>query len=162
LVDPEFRLKPNSEKFKTGPFHDLYELCLSKKLMDKTTHCDLFAMAADPEVRPRLFDVMGKPLKMLQAKLASMTTSGGAKRRLEVCYFPITENSLKVKRFFWRDLCLRVGVPFMDICDEFKTLGFTYAPYSAGGAQHFTVNGTILFSSILVHKLLENKKIPFK
>ncbi len=162
LVDPEFRLKPNSEKFKAGTFHDLYELCLSKKLMDKTKQCNLDAMAADPEVRPRLFAVMGKPLKMLQTKLGSMKTGTGSKRRLELCYFPIFESPAKTKRVFWRDLCQSIGVPFMDVCDDFKTLGLTYSPYSTSGARHFTVNGMTLFSRILVHELLSNKKIPFK
>lgn len=167
LGDAEYVLIPNSDKFKDGPLHDFFKLCMDKKLLGVQSPTKWFpnlnAIRSDPETRERLIDIFGKPFKLLSQKLDSMKTSGGKSPRLEFCYFPIghqfsANEYSKSDRIFFRGLCRNVGIPYFDVCDEFKTLGTTYFPYSLG---HYTTDGMYLFSEVMVHKLLKDKKIPF-
>jgi len=166
-LDPEYMLKPADEKFKTGAIHDFFEVLKAQKLLGQQLgkapwSFDIDDVIMNPAGEAALIEIMGKPLKLLRQKIEKMTASGGKRRRLEFCYFPISTPAPKDRRKFWRDLCHQDEIPFMDLVDDFNALGTTYYPFAGPSMGHFTANGMTLFSTIMVHELLFNSKIPFK
>ncbi|HEY5037686.1 MAG TPA: hypothetical protein VIJ93_01285, partial [bacterium] len=166
-LDSEFFLKPNSDKFHSGPFHLFFEICKKKKLMDTPsvntwTFPDIDALVSDSEARKPLIEMMGKPLFLLKQKMESMKIGSGQTCQLALCYFPVNPFTSKKKRLFWRDLSQAGQIPYLDLCDDFAALGYSYYPYSGGESAHFTVNGMVLFSTILTHELLRHHMIPFE
>jgi hypothetical protein len=173
--DPEFMSKPNNEKFKSGPLHELFNLCNEKKILEedkdgKWSNPPSFSqMIADPEIRKKLAEIIGKPLDLLNQKLKSEKTSEGKPRKLVFCFFPTadvyTDFSFPAKncRAFWKDLCHEKGISFLDLTDDFTTLRLTFFPFSEeNGRDHFDGNGHKLFNFILAHELIKQKIIPFE
>jgi hypothetical protein len=165
-LDPEYYLKKNEEKLKQNPLRDLFKSWQVKGYAgpESDTVWKLYAidkLMSDPETRGPLIDLIGKPLGMLQDKLKAKKTSAGNPRRLALCYFPASPITSKSRRFFWRDLCDKKRIPFLDLCDDFTALGYTYYPYSQGEGGHFTNDGMFFFSTLLTHELLRNSTIPF-
>jgi hypothetical protein len=174
MINYDFMLKPNEEKFKSGPLHDFFELCKAKKLISISADkqwalSDLNAMVADPEVRKPLVDLIGKPLEMFREKLDAIQTASGNSHHLLLCLFPVTDVYdgdpfvTKGQRLFWKELCLAKKIPFLDICDDFNALRFTYFPIAGDdGGDHFDANGHALLNTVLSHALLKQKLIPFE
>jgi hypothetical protein len=164
-IDPEYLLKPNREKFKSEPLHHFFELCRDKKLLAEAsstvwTFTDMNALVLDPEVRGSLEEIMGKPLLLLLKKMDSIKTTGGKPSQVIFCYFPTTLSPLKEWRSFWREVCEKSGIPFLDLSDDFTAVGYSFYPYQAWESGHFTVNGMYLFSTLMTHELLRNGMIP--
>lgn len=165
-LDTEFVLKPNREKFKSGLMHPLYELLLSKKLLEEPAPNKWIfppweALMTDPEVRKPLLELVGKPLGMLRQKVES-PKANGTPAQLIFCYFPTNPYYSRYRRNFWKDLCAQQKIPFLDLCDDFTAIGFSYYPYLSGVSGHFTVDGMFFFSTLLTHELLHQHMIPFE
>lgn len=169
-ADPEYFLKPNKDKFKSGNFKDLLDLCRSKKMLAETSPIkwDLAPMqdlAADPGVRILLRKVMGAPLSSLQKKLAALPSASGSKCRLGFCFFPDGMDSPFPPtsiRSLWKDICLERNIPFIDLTDDFTALRTTYYPFSEmNGMDHFTAEGHLLWGLLLGHELIRGHVIPF-
>ncbi len=169
FTDPEFVAKPDSEKFKTGPLHELFEVCKKKKMIDNELKPDwvippLGTMAADPDVREKLVDVLSPAFQAIEGKLRSTAAGEGKSCRLAVCFFPLSIDTLDTKplRTLWKEICVKNDMPFLDLTDDFTVLRPTYSPYNEIGDVHFTANGLGLFSTIFVHELIKSKLIPFE
>jgi len=164
-VDPEFLLRPYPERFKPGPWNDFLDLCKAKKLLVTNnpkfwTFTDMNDVIADRETRPALAGIVGKPLQLLKEKIHSMDSPGKKPRQLVLCYFPITLNSSKDRQSFWGGVCEKNGIPFLDLCDDFTAVGYSFYPYQPWESGHFTVNGMRLFSTIMVHELMRRNLVP--
>lgn len=166
--DPEFWLKPHSDKFPSGEYHDFFLYLLSKKLLaingPNNWSFDVNGILKDADARKQLMKILGRPLKLLKAKLDGMKTAAGKPRQLVFCYFNPGGSYYftdELQRAFWRDMCQGYGITFLDLCDDFAALGMSYHPYSTNGdVDHFTHSGLNLFNEILLHELTSHKIIP--
>lgn len=173
-VDTEFWLLPNSQKFKTGLLHDFFELCKSKNIIklspDHRWIMPQFnGFTADPEVRNQLIEIIGKPLKLFKKKLADLGKERSENISFLFCFFPtgdvFNENRYpsQGQRLFWKDLCRKKDIPFLDLCDDFTALRLSYFPFSEGRENdHYDINGHDLFSIIFTHALIRGQIVPFK
>jgi hypothetical protein len=102
-------------------------------------------------------------LVTLKKRMENAKFEGGKTAKMEVWYYPITPYLKRKDRDLARDICLKAGVPFLDICDDFDVLSSTYHPYRIPAEEpgYFTRNGMDLFAQIMVHELLKNHTIPF-
>jgi hypothetical protein len=165
-LDGEFYLKPNKEKFRSGFVRDFFDLCLKKKLMVATSEkiwsfTDIEALVSDPDLHKPLIEMMGKPLFLLKKKMDTMKNGSGQLPQLALCYFPVNPFTPPKKRLFWKDLCQTGQFLYLDLCDDFIALGYSYYPYQGGESGHFTTDGMFLFSTILMDELLRHHMIPF-
>ncbi len=171
-ADPEFVLKPDSEKFAKEPLHSFFELCRNKKLLTvaedkKWTLAPFSQLISDAEVEIKLISLVGASLGGLKKELDSILTSAGVPCRLGICYFftpEMTYFPTKIDRRFWRDLCATTGMSFLDMTDIQLVTRLTYSPYSdvfsKGG--HFSTDGHAFFGRLLAHELIRQNLIPFK
>lgn len=168
--DAEFWLKPHIDKFPSGEYHDFFQYLLSKKLLEinapNNWAFDVNGTLNDAEGRKQLMKILGRPLKMLKAKLDGMKTAEGKPRQLVFCYYTPGGSyyfTNELQRAFWRDMCQEYGVTFLDLCDDFAALGMSYHPYSGNvDVDHFTHSGLNLFNEILLYELTSHKIIPTK
>lgn len=173
--DPEFMLKSFRERFKSGPVYDLFKICEEKKILVVGSDGQLKAMptldqmAADPQIREKLIQVVGRPLEVLNEKMKSEKTGEGVPRRFVFCFFPNADvfsnftPPSKTQRNFWKQLCQEKGIPFLDLSDDFIALRLSFFPFSEEeGMDHFDGNGHKLFDEILAHELIQQKIIPFE
>ncbi len=173
-VDPEFWLLPNSQKFKTGLLHDFFELCKSKNIIKLSSDHrwimpQFNEFTDDPEVRDRLIEIIGKPLELFKKKLAELGKERGKNISFLFCFFPTGDVFNKIRypsqgqRLFWKDLCRKKNIPFLDLCDDFTTLRLSYFPFSEGrDNDHYDINGHDLFSTIFTHELIRLQIVPFE
>jgi hypothetical protein len=171
--DMEFWLLPNSQKFKTGLLHDFFELCKSKNILkvsaDRRWIMPQFnELTADPEVRDRLIEIIGKPLELFKNELTDMSEKRGKKIQFLFCFFPTGDVFDKIRypsrgqRLFWKDLCRKKAIPFLDLCDDFTALRLSYFPFSEGREMdHYDINGHDIFSTIFTHELIRQQLVPF-
>jgi hypothetical protein len=168
--DPEFDLRSKTDKFKTGPLHDFFDLCQKKKLLTvaqdgKWSLSTFEKLIADPEVDERIKDLMGKPMGLLKKKLDDLKTSSGTACQLDLCYFPqgsLTGFPYKSERKFWKEICAKDEVGFLDLTDDFLVTRLTYYPFSdMEGNDHFSKDGHTLLAHLLAYELVKNKMIPF-
>lgn len=173
-IDTEFWLLPNSQKFKTGLLHDFFELCKSKNII-KLSPDHRWIMpqfnefTADPEVRDHLIEIIGKPLELFKKELAVLGKERSKKISFLFCFFPTgdvfneTRYPSRGQRLFWKDLCRKKDIPFLDLCDDFTALRLSYFPFSEGRENdHFDINGHDLFSTIFTQELIRRQIVPFK
>lgn len=171
-VDTEFALKPNSEKFKSGPMAGFFQLLKAKKILTDPEKAMpgsfqqpyIDTIVENLEVRKKVLDIMRLPLSLLKEKVESHVTGSGKRTRLEMWEFPIEMYVSPQRRDFLKDAYEGAGIPVVDLCDDFMVLGMSYAPIRGLPFQgcQFTVDGMSLFTTILMHKLIENKEIPMK
>jgi hypothetical protein len=169
--DPEFDLRSKTDKFKTGPLHSFFELCQKKNFLTveqggKWYLSPFEKLITDREVENRTEDLMGRPLGMLKKKLDNLKTSSGKSCQLDLCYFPqgsLTGFPYKSERNFWKEICVKDEVGFLDLTDDFLVTRLTYYPFSdMEGNDHFSKDGHTLFAHLLAYELVKNNMIPFK
>ena len=168
-IDSEYMLEPNAEKYKTGPMHDFFELCKTKKLLreDSPTHwifSEIDDFLSDPEARKPLMEIMGKNLSMLRDKTEEPKTGGGKPCQVELWAVPTSNYVKNIDRDFYKEMAQKNKIPFVDLCDDFRVVGESYWPYyynpMAGG--HFTADGMNLFAQIMVREFIQNHKSLFQ
>jgi len=75
----------------------------------------------------------------------------------------MTNFPTKEDRSFWKDLCDKNGLLFLDMTDIMLVTRLTYTPYSdvfsVGG--HFSTDGHSLLARMLAHELIKQQFIPF-
>jgi hypothetical protein len=77
-------------------------------------------------------------MALLKKKLDSMKTSAGVPCQLGMCYFPqgMLENfPYKSIRNFWKEVCLKDQIYYLDLTDDFLVTRLTYFPFSEAGGQ---------------------------
>jgi hypothetical protein len=167
--DMEYRLKPPEKRIPDGEAREFYELCKKEHLIkmqenDKENNF-LFddSLFSKPEFHDVLVRMYGKPLDLLNRKLAGIKTSGGKPVRLLLCttYTGVLRPNPEDPKI-WEDVCKRYGVSYMDTNDEMTAFRLAYYPLSEnGGNDHLTPEGNLFFSELLAHDLIRDGLIPW-
>jgi hypothetical protein len=105
----------------------------------------------------------GKPLDLLNQKLASMRTSAGQPMRLLLwsthtgLFRPNAEDPR-----IWADVARKFHIPLLDNNDEVTALRLSYFPLSEiGGNDHLNPDGHLFMARLLAHDLIKNGLIPW-
>ncbi len=171
-IDTEFSLESVSQKFKSGPMADLIQLMKKRKVFanEKDVSPGAFQQPyidldiSYPEIRKKVIDIMQLPLTLLRKRIESHVTESGKKTRLEMWQFPTLMYVPPLRRAFLKDAYEGAKIPVVDLDDDFMVLGMSFAPIRGRPfeACQFTVDGMSLFTTILMHELIERKEIPMK
>jgi hypothetical protein len=165
--DPEYVLKPLSNRIPEGEPRRFFELCKSKKLV--FINGNNFSFSPDVFLDPALHDLLvqlyGKPYDLLNRKLSSMKTSSGKPVRLLICSAhtgPLESSSGSSEDpKIWPDLCKKYHIPFLDLNDEMTALSLSFFPLTENaGNGHFNPNGHLFFSQLLIHDFIRDGFIP--
>jgi len=159
--DMEYMLRPYKEKIQNSPARKLLELCEARGWVHVVSPTGievdkLRVLAADPATRAELLALFSKPIHKLKGALASL----GKQRapQLVVCFLPITERDPEeIERGFWRELCDREAVAWMDLTDSFLAVQETYFPVS--DSYHLTANGHQLMAFLMAERLRQEKRV---
>jgi hypothetical protein len=158
--DPEYRLKPAGEKVTPGFCAGFFERARRKGLA-KSAGTDVQFLEhrkiyADPELRPDVLEMYGRPIRMLARDL-----SPGV--RTSLLYLPPASHLRdSIEHELWQEVARRNGVGFVDLEAPFETLRLSYYPFSEiGGSDHLTGPGNSFTALLLARELIRTKAIPF-
>jgi hypothetical protein len=165
-VDSEYLMKPALERIPDGEPRRFYDLCKARNLVNLVGNNLFFGNCfdADKDVRDSLVQLYGKPLDLLNHRLASMRTSNGKPVRLMLCFTP-TAFYVPHPEFekVWEDVAHRFDVPFLDLYKEMTALRISFSPMSeTRGEDHFDSNGHFFMGMLLAHDLLRDGLIPWR
>ena len=167
-LDPEYLLKPWTEKVKKGLPKELYDLCLKKKLVEVSSQQQLLfktfdEMDQDPEVLALLAKMYSRPIQMLKGKITSVKTSSGAPVQFAPCLVPLPAlYPFRHQRPFWNKVKDELGPPFLDMEAPMTSLRVGFFPFTVmDGYDHFNSDGNLLVAFMLAYELIHDKMIPF-
>ncbi len=171
-VDTEFFLKPLDQRAEESPvLKDFYHRCIENhfgKAGNLETFVPMDQMLGDGDVREDLIQLVGKPSVLLGKKIEKMKTKDGKPMMFGLWFLPIgnigdSEYPNEPYRLFWKDVCARSGLSFMDLTDQMSVLkASSYPTAEHGGIYHFNHNGHTLLGTIFAHELIHQKLIPFE
>jgi hypothetical protein len=159
--DMEYMLRPYQEKIHHSPARKLLEICQTRGWLHVVSPTGieverLRVLAADPVTRAELLALFGRPIQKLKRALASVGKE--ASPQLVICFLPIAERDpYEIERGFWKELCDREGVAWMDLTDSFLTVQETYFPVS--DSYHLTADGHELMALLLAERLRQEKRL---
>lgn len=160
-LDPEYLLKPLSERVPPGIPARFYERCLKKGIVKGGLLPYWFYILGegDSDIRRDLMAMTAKPLKLFEEKLKSMRTSSGTAPRLAFFYIPWRNWSYKDKcEAFWVDLCRENHFTLLNLTDPFIALETSYYPTNqASDMRHYTAGGNTLIAELLSYYLRKQK-----
>jgi hypothetical protein len=170
-MDPEYYLKPASQRIPPGTPKKFLDRCLSlgyAKINKDKRHIDFDEvndrMVADDELRADLVEMLGKPLGMLADKLKAMKTKDGNPVKFFLCYCPGSPHG-QVPDDNYRELWLQVGlkynIPVVDLSDDWYALQTTYYPTNDGGWwDHFDAYGHQLLAYLMAREFINQHWVP--
>lgn len=166
-VDPEYLLKPSSERIPSGEPRRFYELCKTRKLVTLAGNNFVFdpKLFNDPELHESLVVLYGKPLNILSHKLSAMKTSAGKPVRLLLCsvhtgFFASNPDTMEDPQIL-ADAAKKFAIPFLDLNDEMTALSLSFFPLTESDKlAHLDPNGHLLMGHLLVHDLIREGYIP--
>jgi hypothetical protein len=167
--DPEYTLKPWKERIPAGIPAEFLKNCFENKSVHVTPDNQLSfepmnLTLRNTETRQNMLDLMGKPVSMLVQKLKLMHTSTGKPIQIHsllVLSESYDTGTLELYRNFWSNLTTRCDLPFSDLVPLIKAFSPTYFPLvESGSYRHYTGNGTLLYSRLVVWTLLREHLIP--
>jgi hypothetical protein len=170
-VDPEYLLKPISQRLKSDVARRFYELCEKKKWVNHVspsainfTNFGEMLNSGDPEARTDLLEMMGKSLGFLSSKLRDLKTNEGVPVKYFACFAPSgDQGAAKVADYvsFWKDICVQDQWPWMDLTDAFNAFQYSYFPTNQSCChRHYTAYGNDLMANLLNFYLVQDKWIP--
>jgi hypothetical protein len=166
MADAKYLSKPYREKIPDGTPRKLFDLCLTKKWVTISSKGDEINFSVpgsflyDPEARSYLVDMMGKPMGLLNNKLAQMHTSAGAPVKFRVFLQPTNDVPMIT---FWKEVYKHENLPWGDLTPQFDALSTAYFPLTEmNGGGHYNANGHILFGKIWANKLIGMGLIPWE
>jgi hypothetical protein len=169
-IDPEYLLKPISERVTPGILADFYTHGEKDHLIDVSKERESYALwhdminSADPSIWEDTLELSGKPLKLFSEKMKSLKNSNGQTPGLLFFFVPfhLWVNNDRCEDF-WNELCKRNNLDILDLADAFNALKTTYYPTSQACCNnHYTAYGNELIAHLLGHYLVEKNIIPFK
>jgi DNA-binding beta-propeller fold protein YncE len=170
--DPEFLLKPLSERMPLGAAGDLFENAKKRGLARVNAYNQIefsgsfqgLLSTKDEKIRTDLLEMLGKPLKVFSDKLKLSRTSEGKTPQFLVCFMPNDgAGPLSWFESFWTEICTRNNLSLVDFSKPFGDLKIQFFPtMEACCHQHFTAYGSSLVAYLLNYYLLEQHWIPFE
>jgi len=167
LIDPEYLLKPPTERIPNGDPRTFYDLCKAKKYVQIAGNNFGFdpGLFKDPAIHESLVRLYGRPLQFLSQKLSAIIVSSGKSARLLICYTHTGPFASSTATFedpqIWPDVAKGLGIPYIDLNDEMTALSLSYFPLTENeGNQHFNPSGHLFFGRLLAHDLLRGGFIP--
>ncbi len=164
-VDPEYLLKPHSEKIRGNPAAALVDR--ARQLGWVHPHGegqvyldDLRTLMTDGTTRRELVRLFARPLGALREGIRDARSA----TKIAVCYFPLSSRgSGVVERDFWKELSDSAGTDWLDLLDPFVVLRDTWFPFAEGwGYDHFTPQGHGFFAFVIGHELVRSGLAPFR
>ena len=170
-VDPEYLLKPVSQRIKTDVARRFYELCKKKNWFTMPspsaisfTNFSEILKSGDPEARSDLQEMMGKSLGLLSDKLRDLKTAEGVPVKYFACFAPSgDQGASKVEDYlaFWKEIFDRDQWPLMDLTDAFNAFEYPFYPTNQACChRHYTAYGNDLLAYLLNFYLVQDKWIP--
>jgi hypothetical protein len=166
-IDPEYLLKPYSEKSIQGTPEKLFKLCQEKKLADFTSNGQVvfnsfINLLGDPEIRSVMEELYVKLFGSLSQKIKKMKTLDQKPVDFRVCFLPLSTQPVERFEDFWSQVCRMGNIPFLDLKAQVFTLKASFYPLTEEEHEHFTVNGHLFVAQILAHELIKQGLIPWK
>lgn len=172
-LDPEYMLKPLKERASASPvLKEFFDRCVQAQLGSET---DMNAWSYMPplfnntKIREDLMELEGKPYKLLSQKVESIQTTSGASTAFYLCFLPLGNIGSEIDlpngpyRDFWKDVCAKEKIRFMDLTDPSNALKTTYFDTSQTQySYHYNHKGQLLNAVILAHELIRKKLIPLE
>jgi len=171
--DPNYSLKSFKERASVSPItEDLFERALKANLADMKNNNvfqDMPYLFKNKDIRNDLMELEGRPYELLSQKVQSMKTSAGVPVGFELCFLPVGnlgsmgEMPNGPYRDFWKEVCAKKGIPFMDLTDSSNALKFTYYDTEQFHyAYHYNHKGQLLNAILLASELIHQKLIPLE
>ncbi len=161
--DPEYNLKPPLERIPDGTPRRFYDYCFSRgwvKVKGNALEFDE-RLIAEPQLRNDLLEMYGRPLDVLNRKLAGMRTSAGEPvRLLLLSTYTGRGFTRKYDIPLWIEAAQKYGVPSLDLTAEVDALHLTYGPLT-GDETHLNPNGGVFFGRLLARRLIQERIIPW-
>jgi hypothetical protein len=165
-LDPEYLLKPHTEKIRGNPAQRFVERCRALGWADieegQIQTPNLQQVLTDPIATEELLRLYGRPLRGIRERLRALP--GRKPPTFTVCYFPTGGRGSGVaEEGFWRDLCKREKVGWVDLVGPLTVLKETWFPLQeTENSDHFTTRGHSLVAFVLAHELIHNGVIPWR
>jgi hypothetical protein len=164
-VDPEYLLQPLESKLRGNPAADLLKrlqaLGLARLSASGQVQIDGFRpLLAEPVSRELLLRLFERALRRLREALRA-ARPGGRVPAFFLVSFPLAlRGSGALEWSFWKELCERAGVSWLDLIEPVTLLKETWFPISnQEGFGHFTPSGQALIAFVLAHELLHQDVI---
>jgi len=165
--DAEYILKPWKERISDG-LVARFVATARKKGLAQTPNDDTLQLSpahqliADPDVKPLVSQLAGKPLRVLNERLGRTRTASGGRPKLAVCLMPLGVGyGMSDQQDFWKDLTKREGIAFTDLTPTFTTLRPTFFPLSESrDTDHFSVDGFTFVALLTADRLVKDGLIP--
>jgi hypothetical protein len=165
LSGVEYLLTPPLERIPNGTPRKFYDFCKAHNLVKiegKKFNFDekLFSY---PELHDSLVDLYGRPLDILNKKLAGMKTSSGQPVRLLLCT-TYTGRFLDSKEDpqIWVDAAKKYNFSILDLYAESIALKLSFLPLTGEDFTHLNPDGHVFFGRLLANDLVRDKLIPWK
>lgn len=162
-LDPEYMLKPLSQRTPPGAAADLVERCRELGLIKSDKQMapgdglwSLFCKG-DDRINHDLEELTSQRFLLLDQKLKDMKTSGGTHPQLVLFYVPCIMWAPCAESFY-EDMCSNYHLKFFDLTDGYNALKLSYFPTNV---NHYTAYGNELIAVLLQNYLIHNKMIPF-
>jgi hypothetical protein len=166
-IDAEYFLKPLLKKIPDGDPRNFYEICKDRKLVTDNGKYFFFEpkLFAVPELHDLLVRLYGKPLELLDKKLANCKTSSGKPVQLLLCtahtgLYKLNPDTLEDPKI-WADASQKLGVSYLDLNEEITSLNLSFYPLAENNTNgHLDPDGHLFLSQLLVHDLVRDGYIP--
>ncbi|HVZ79994.1 MAG TPA: hypothetical protein VHE12_04240 [bacterium] len=171
-IDPEYLLKPTTERMPPGVPEELYRIGTQKGFIHhQSPSQDHFAPfgqllgSGDRALRQDLLQLVELPLRSLARKLLRRKDGRGFPVSLAICYAPSGDADAQTQadyHAFWRELDSRLQVPFFDLDAPFSAMEPAFYPtHDACCHRHFTAYGNSLAAFLLSYYLPRQDWVPF-
>ncbi len=165
--DPNYALKPSTERISPGLVDDFFKACQKENLARidglKFWFADFNQLVEYPEVEKDLVQLIGKPIRMLREKISEIRTPEGKTVPLYLGILPTGQfYPMKAQQPFWKDLGAYVGAPVVDFSRDFTPLRLPCFPVSDRQEyDHWNAEAYTVKALILAHELISQKIIPW-
>lgn len=172
-VDPEYALKPLSERAKSDPLlRTFYESCLKEHLGNPKSLSSFAAvnqLAENKVIRPILMELMGKGYERTAKEIQAQTAPPGSKRLYYLCFFPLGNLGSDANipnepyRDLWKEVSEKKNLHFLDLTEPFNVLKASYFHVEETNDNwHNNYHGHALNAVVLEHELIRQNLIPTK
>ena len=171
--DYEYLLKPMESRIPPGAPREFYEHCKKLNLVEENPknqfNFKIFSellKKGDQGVWDGLIELLGKPYRLMAAKIKTLKNTQGANPRFFICYCPNGDQgmaSLADHHRFWKILCERDQLTMLDLSDPFNALQKSFYPTNDECCHsHYTAHGHSLIALLLKRELTSRKWIPLE
>jgi len=171
--DADYLLKPIGERTPPGAPTRFYQGLLKKNLVKAgkepspgpPSEPDSLAIkrGMDSDIRDAMIEMDGTVLKNFTERLKKIDAPQGHPRKFLIFFAPWWDwyPSNDIYKNYWKDVCGRNNLNFLDLSPSFYTLEESFYPtHDSFADSHYNLYGNELIAYLLSHYLPEQKWIP--